>query len=54
MSVASPAGMAFRGVLIQGRSVVDGSMLGSFADTDPNTRLSSCTPPDVRKIAIVI
>ena len=38
---------AFRGVLLQGRSMTDGSVLGTFTDNDVNTRLSSCSTAEV-------
>ena len=38
----------FRGVLLQGRLVADDTTTaGTFAATDPLTRLSSCNPPMV-------
>ena len=38
----------FRGVLLQGRLAADDTTpAGTFAVTDPLTRLSSCTPPAV-------
>lgn len=44
----------FRGVLLQARLVADDTTpVGSFTATDPNTRLSSCTPPEVSKETIM-
>lgn len=43
-------GVTLRGFLIQGHTVLQNSMIGSFADPSanvPNSRLSSCTPPSV-------
>ena len=37
----------FRGILLQGRSMTDGSVLGTFTDVDANTRLSSCSTAEV-------
>ena len=38
----------FRGVFLQGRLVADDTTTaGTFAATDSQTRLSSCTPPEV-------
>lgn len=37
----------FRGILLQGRSLVDDSPLGTFTDIDDFTRESFCDDPDV-------
>lgn len=48
-SVGAP--QQFRGILLQGRLQADDTTpVGSFTVTDPNTRIDSCTPPEVRKL----
>ena len=37
----------FRGLLVQGRQVADGSPVGTFINFGPNTQASQCTPPTV-------
>lgn len=45
------ASQQFRGILLQGRLQADDSTpVGSFTATDPNTRIGSCTPAEVRKL----
>ena len=43
-----PFGTPFRGVMLQGRVLADDTTpAGTFIVTDPNTQLSSCSPPEV-------
>lgn len=51
VSIAGPGPLfvGFRGVLLQARLMDnDTTPVGSFLATDPNTRRSNCTPPEVR------
>ena len=43
----------FRGLLVQGRTVADGSPVGEFIDDNPNTRLSSCTQQEVHESSFI-
>lgn len=51
VSIAGPGPLfvGFQGVLLQARLMDnDTTPVGSFLATDPNTRRSNCTPPEVR------
>ena len=47
VSLLSTEGRLFRGVLLQGRTVADGSPAGTFEASDPLLRLSDCNTPQV-------
>ena len=43
----SGMGAQFRGLMVQARTLADGSPVGSFSAFTTNTRASVCTPPEV-------
>ena len=47
VTLSGMGGEQFRGLLVQGRQVAEGSPVGTFINFDSNTQASQCTPPMV-------
>ena len=47
VTLSGTGGEQFRGLLVQGRQVADGSPVGTFINFDSNTQASQCSPPTV-------